>query len=73
MQLISKLLIKKLGFHYVSFIFLVNMHRLFLYKIKKGLTIVNTFQKILGNSTRKPHKIWVDQGSGFSLVLLQNG
>ena len=26
MQLISKFFIKKLGFHYVSFIFLVNMH-----------------------------------------------
>ena len=34
-------------------------------KDKKGITIVNTFQNILGNSKRKPNKIWVDQGSGF--------
>ena len=39
-------------------------------KDKKGLTIVNAFQKILDNSTklhsmRKPNKIWVDKGNGF--------
>ena len=34
-------------------------------KDKKGSTIVNTFQRILGNSKRKPNKIWVDQGSEF--------
>ena len=34
-------------------------------KDKKGITIVNAFQNILGNSKRKPNKIWVDQGSGF--------
>ena len=34
-------------------------------KDKKGTTIVNAFQKILSNSKRKPHKIWVDQGSEF--------
>ena len=27
---------------------------------KKGVTIVNTFQKILDSSKRKPNKIWVD-------------
>ena len=34
-------------------------------KDKKGITIVNAFQKILGNSKRTPNEIWVDQGSEF--------
>ena len=34
-------------------------------KDKEGITIVNAFQKILDNSTRKPSKIWVDKGSEF--------
>ena len=34
-------------------------------KDEKGITIVNTFRKILDNSTRKPNKIWVDKGSEF--------
>ena len=34
-------------------------------KDKKGVSIVNAFQKILSNSKRKPNKIWVDQGSEF--------
>ena len=32
---------------------------------KKGLSIVNVFQKILKQSARKPHKIWVEKGSEF--------
>ena len=32
-------------------------------KDKKGVTIVNAFQNILDNSTRKPNKKWVDKGS----------
>ena len=32
-------------------------------KDKKGLSIVNAFQKILDNSERKLNKIWVDKGS----------
>ena len=31
----------------------------------KGITIVNAFQKIIDNSTRKPNKIWIDKGSEF--------
>ena len=31
----------------------------------KGITITNTFQKILDESNRKPYKIWVDKGSEF--------
>ena len=34
-------------------------------KDKKGTTIVNAFQSILGSTKRKPNKIWVDQGSEF--------
>ena len=30
-------------------------------KNKKGVSIVNAFQKNLENSKRKPNKIWVDQ------------
>ena len=32
---------------------------------KKGVSIVNAFQKILDSSNRRPNKIWVDQGSEF--------
>ena len=35
------------------------------FKEYKAITIVNFFQKILDNSTRKPNKIWVDKGSEF--------
>ena len=34
-------------------------------KDKKGVSIVNAFQKILDDSKRKPNKIWVDRGSEF--------
>ena len=34
-------------------------------KDKKGISIVNAFQKILDKSGRKPNKIWVDKGSEF--------
>ena len=33
-------------------------------KDKKGISIVNAFQKIISEG-RKPNKIWVDQGSEF--------
>ena len=33
-------------------------------KDKKGISIVNAFQKIISKG-RKPNKIWVDQGSEF--------
>ena len=33
-------------------------------KDKKGVSIVNAFQKIISEG-RKPNKIWVDQGSEF--------
>ena len=34
-------------------------------KDKKGVSIVDPFQKILQESNRKPNKIWVDKGSEF--------
>ena len=34
-------------------------------KDKKGVCIVDAFQKILKESNRKPNKIWVDEGSEF--------
>ena len=34
-------------------------------KDKKGISIVNAFQKILKESDRKPSKIWVDKGCEF--------
>ena len=34
-------------------------------KDKKGVSIVDAFQKILDKSGRKPNKIWVDKGSKF--------
>ena len=45
------------------FIFLVNILGLFLLNDKRGVSIVDTFQKILDESNRKPNKIWVDKGS----------
>ena len=34
-------------------------------KDKKGVSLVNTFNKITKQSNRKPNKIWVDQGGEF--------
>ena len=34
-------------------------------KDKKGGSIVNTFQKVLGDSKRKPNKIRIEKGSEF--------
>ena len=34
-------------------------------KDKKGVSIVNAFQRILDDSNRKPNKIWVDKRSEF--------
>ena len=49
------------------------MHLAVPLKNKKGITIINTFQKILDESNhhvaklegRKANKIWVDKGSEF--------
>ena len=34
-------------------------------KDKKGISIINAFQKVLKESEHKPNKIWVDKGSEF--------
>ena len=34
-------------------------------KDKKGISIVNDFQKILKESDRRPNKMWVDKESEF--------
>ena len=34
-------------------------------KDKRGISIVNAFNKIIKQSNRKPNKIWVDQGGEF--------
>ena len=41
------------------------MFGFFLWKLKKRVTIVDAFQKILDDSNRKPNKIWVDKRSEF--------
>ena len=40
-------------------------------KDKKGVSIVDAFQKILDNLNRKPNKIWVDKGSEFHNISLK--
>ena len=42
-------------------------------KDKKGISIVNAFQKILNQSGRKPNKIWADKGSEFYNNSFKNG
>ena len=45
--------------------FLLCVINIFLLKGKKGITTTNAFQNILGESNRKPNKIWVDKGNEF--------
>ena len=40
-------------------------------KDKRGISIVNAFQKILDSSSRKANKIWVDQGGEFYSKLFE--
>ena len=35
------------------------------FKRQKGVSLVNAFQKMLTQFSRKPNKIWVDKGSQF--------
>ena len=41
-------------------------------KDKKGVTIVNEFQKVLDKSGRKPNKIWSDKWSEFYNSFFKN-
>ena len=40
-------------------------------KVKKEVSIVNAFQKMLDSLKRKPSKVWVDQGGEFYNNLLE--
>ena len=40
-------------------------------KDKKGINIVNAFNKIIQQSNRKPNKIWVDQGGEFYINVFE--
>ena len=42
-------------------------------KDKKGVTIINAFQKVLDKSGCKPNKTWVAKGSQFYHSYLKNG
>ena len=39
-------------------------------KDKRGITIVNAFQKIVSKG-HKPYKVWVDQGGEFYNIFLR--
>ena len=54
-------------------VFLLNMLGVVPLKDKKGVSIVDAFQKILDDSNRKPNKIWVDKGSEFYNSSFKNG
>ena len=41
-------------------------------KDKKGITITNSFQKILDESGRKPNKICADKGSEFYNISMKS-
>ena len=41
-------------------------------KDKKGISIVNAFNKVIKQSNRKPNKIWVDQGGEFYNHVFKN-
>ena len=64
MQLISKY---NQGFRFLLCVidFFSKYARVAPLKDKKGVSIVNAFQKILNDSKEKPNKIWVDKGSEF--------
>ena len=62
MQSLSR---KKKGIKYL--LCAIDLYSKYAYSIKdkKGISIVNTFNKIIKQSNRKPNKIWVDQGGEF--------
>ena len=72
MQLISKF---NKGFSFLLCIIdIFNKYALVVpLKDKKGISIANTFQKILDKLECKPNKIWVDKGSEFYNNSFKNG
>ena len=49
----------------IRFLCVIDIYCLITLKDKRGITIINVFQKVLNESIRKPSKIWVDNGSEF--------
>ena len=72
MQLISNF---NKGFR--CLLYVINIFRKYAWvvplKDKKGVSIVDAFQKILDDSNKKPSKISVNKGSEFTIILLKNG
>ena len=64
MQSLSR---KNKGIKYISYVIYLYSKYAFVIplKDKKGINIVNAFNKIIKQSNRKPNKIWVDQGGEF--------
>ena len=64
MQSLSR---KKKGIKYL--LCAIDLHSKYAFVIplkdKKGISIVNAFDKIIRQSNRKPNKIWLDQGGEF--------
>ena len=64
MQSLSR---KKKGIKYLLCV--IDLHSKYAFVIplkdKKGISIVNAFDKIIRQSNRKPNKIWLDQGGEF--------
>ena len=62
MQLISKF---NKWIRFLIYVIDIKYAWVVLLKDEKGITITNTFQKILDESNRKPKKLWVDKGCEF--------
>ena len=71
MQLISKL---NKGFRFLLCVIDIYSKHAWVIplKNKKGIAIINAFQKILKESNCKPNKIWVDKGSEFYNELMKS-
>ena len=54
---------KEFVFCCVFLIFIINMYGLFFWKIKKGTTTNNAFQRFLNKSSHKPNEIGVHKNS----------
>ena len=64
MQLISKF---DRGFRFLLYVIDIfsNMLRLFVWKIKKSVSIINAFKKISKESNKKENKMWTEKESEF--------
>ena len=71
MQLISKF---DKGFSFLLCVIVIFSKYAWVFplKDKRGVSIVDGFQKLLDDSNRKPSKIWIDKGSNFTIILLKN-